>query len=220
MTIPAVFWPPFALTLVTPRLTLRAIRDEDIPAVVASVLSGIHPPEVMPFSYPWTEAGPEELPANTAQHIWRTRAEAGKDKWSLQLGVWHGDELIGCQDIGATGFASLKTVSSGSWLRQSAQGQGFGKEMRAAVLLYAFDWLQAEVAESEAATWNAASLGVSRSLGYEPNGVFRHAWKPNEMTEVRQLRVTPDTFKRPDWVLAVEGSDATARYLGIGAPRE
>jgi len=111
------------------------------PAVVASVLSGIHPPEAMPFSYPWTEAGPEELPANTAQHIWRTRAEA-------------------------------------------------------------------------------ASLGVSRSLGYEPNGVFRHAWKPNEMTEVRQLRLTPETFKRPDWELAVEGSDATARYLGIGVPRE
>ena len=32
---------------------------------------------------------------------------------------------------------------------------------------------EAEVAESEAAAWNAASLGVSRSLGYEPNGVTR-----------------------------------------------
>ncbi|MGA7203734.1 MAG: GNAT family protein [Specibacter sp.] len=211
----AELWPPFALTLTTPRLTLRPIRDEDIPAVVAAALSGIHPAGVMPVSHPWTEASPEEIPANSARHIWATRAESTKDKWSLQLGVWQGEELIGCQDIGATGFADLKTVSSGSWLRQSAQGQGLGKEMRAAVLIYAFDWLMAEVAESEAAAWNQASLGVSRSLGYELNGIFRHAWKPNEMTEVQQVRVTPETLKRPDWTLLVEGSDATARHLGI-----
>ncbi|MEO6531051.1 MAG: GNAT family protein [Specibacter sp.] len=83
--------------------------------------------------------------------------------------------MIGCQDVGATSFADLKTVTSGFWLQQSEQGQGFGKEMRAAVLISAFDWLQAEVAESEAAAWNGASLGVSRSVGYELNGVFRYA---------------------------------------------
>lgn len=219
MTSLAELWPPFALTLATPRLTLRPIRDEDIPAIVAAAMSGIHPAEVMPFSNPWTQAGPEELPANSARHIWATRAESTKDKWSLQLGVWHGDDLIGCQDVGATSFADLKTVTSGSWLRQSAQGQGFGKEMRAAVLIYAFDWLQAEVAESEAAAWNGASLGVSRSLGYELNGVFRHAWKPHEVTDVQYVRLTPGNFKRPDWSLVVEGSDATARHFGI-EPRQ
>lgn len=219
MTSLAELWPPFALTLSTPRLTLRPIRDEDIPAVAAAALSGIHPAGKMPFSSPWTEAGPEELPANSARHIWTTRAECTKDKWSLQLGVWHGDDLIGCQDLGATGFGDLKTVTSGSWLRQSAQGQGFGKEMRAAVLIYAFDWLKAEVAESDAAAWNEASLGVSRSLGYELNGVFRHAWRAHEVTDVQCVRLTPENFKRPDWTLLVEGSAATARHLGIAARR-
>ena len=42
--------------------------------------------------------------------------------------------------------------------------------MRAAVLALAFDGLGAEVAETEAFLDNPASAGVSRSLGYQPNG--------------------------------------------------
>ncbi|ALV47202.1 GCN5 family acetyltransferase [Arthrobacter alpinus] len=219
MTTLVDLWPPFELRLETPRLILRAIRDDDIPAAVEAARSGIHPVGQMPFSHPWTEAPAEEFPTNTARHIWRTRAEATKGKWSLQLGVWHGNDFIGCQDLGASDFENLKTVTTGSWLRQSVQGQGFGKEMRAAVVSYAFDWLNAEIAESEAAVWNGTSLGVSKSLGYETNGLFRQAWKPGEMTEVQYLRLTPDTFKRPDWVLKVEGNRATAVHLGIGPTR-
>lgn len=217
MTSLVALWPPFDLRLETPRLTLRAIQDDDIPAAVEAAMSGIHPVETMPFSHPWTQAPAEEFPGNTARHIWRTRAETTKEKWSLQLGVWHENTFIGCQDLGASDFANLKTVTTGSWLRQSVQGQGFGKEMRAAVVSYAFDWLHAEIAESEAAIWNAPSLGVSNSLGYQTNGIFRHAWKPGELTQVQHLRLTPDIFKRPDWVLKVGGSTATAKYLGITA---
>jgi RimJ/RimL family protein N-acetyltransferase len=211
----AELWPPFELQLATPRLLMRPVRDEDIPSMVHAVLSGIHPADTMPFSSPWTEAPADELPANTARHVWRTRAEMTKDSWALQLGIWHDGEFVGSQSLGANDFRTLKTVVTGSWLRQSAQGYGFGKEMRAAVLSYAFDWLGAEVAETDAAVWNAASLGVSKSLGYEPNGVFRHSWKPGEVTEVQQFRLTPTNFKRPDWTLSVTGSEATAAHLGI-----
>ena len=86
--------------------------------------------------------------------------------------------------------------------------------MRAAVALYAFDWLGAEVAESEAAAWNQQSLGVSRSLGYELNGVTRASWG-GKAQEVQKVRLTPATFNRPDWQLKVEGHEATAKYLGI-----
>ncbi len=95
-----------------------------------------------------------------AQWYWRCRGQATPEDWTLLLGIWHEGQFIGCQDIGAKDFATLKTVSTGSWLKQSVHGRGLGKEMRAAVALYAFDWLGAEVAESEAAAWNAASLGV------------------------------------------------------------
>jgi hypothetical protein len=94
------------------------------------------------------------------------------------------------------------------------QGQGLGKEMRAAVALYAFDWLGADAAESEAANWNQQSLGVSRSLGYGLNGITREAWG-GKAVEVQKVRLTPATFKRPGWQLTVEGSEATAKYLGI-----
>jgi len=214
MTELSRYWPPFGLTLTTPRLVLRPIRDEEIPAAAQAALSGIHEPGRSPFSRPWAEAPAEELGANMAQWYWRCRGNMSPQEWTLLLGIWHDGEFIGCQDVEAKDFATLKTVSTGSWLRQSVHGRGLGKEMRAAVALYAFDWLGAEVAESEAAAWNQQSLGVSRSLGYELNGVTRAAWG-GKRQEAQKVRLTPATFKRPDWNLQVAGHEATAKFLGI-----
>ena len=215
MTELAAYWPPFGLTLTTPRLVLRPIRDEEIPAAAEAALSGIHEPGHSPFSRPWAEAPAGELGPNMAQWYWRCRGNMSPQEWTLLLGIWHDGAFIGCQDVGAKDFAILKTVSTGSWLRQSVHGRGFGKEMRAAVALYAFDWLGAEAAESEAADWNRQSLGVSRSLGYELNGVTRAAWG-GKRQDVQNVRLTPATFNRPDWRLQVAGHHATAEFLGIG----
>ena len=214
MTEPASYWPPFALSLTTPRLVLRPIRDEDIPAAVQAALSGVHEPGRNPFSQPWAEFPADQLGPKMAQWYWRCRAEVTPEAWTLLLGIWHDGGFIGCQDVEAKDFATLGTVSTGSWLTRSAQGQGFGKEMRAAVVCYAFDYLKAEVAESEAAAWNEQSLGVSRSLGYELNGTTRASWG-DKMQEVQKVRVTPATFKRPGWALQVEGHEPTAKYLGL-----
>lgn len=214
MTSLNAVWPLFGLTLATPRLELRPIQDQEIPAAVAAARTGIHDPGRNPFSTPWTELPAEDLGPNMARWYWRCRAECTPESWTLLLGIWHNSEFIGCQDVGARDFATLKTVSTGSWLKQSAQGRGLGREMRAAVALYAFDWLGAEVAESEAADWNAASLGVSRSLGYELNGTTRKAWGTKVET-VQHVRLTPDSFKRPDWTLRVEGHEAAANFLNI-----
>ncbi|MEE2570912.1 GNAT family protein [Pseudarthrobacter sp. J64] len=216
MTALTSIWPLHGLTLTTPRLVLRPIAEDDIPAAVEAARSGVHQAGKSPFSVPWAEVPAEQLGPNMAQWYWRCRAEATPESWTLLLGVWHEGEFIGCQDIGAKKFARLKTVSTGSWLKQSAQGRGFGKEMRAAVVLYAFDWLKAEVAESEAAVWNASSLGVSRSLGYEPNGMHRHSWGDTTV-DVRHVRLTPALLKRPDWALEVTGHAAAASFLGADA---
>jgi RimJ/RimL family protein N-acetyltransferase len=214
MTEPALYWPPFALTLTTPRLVLRPIRDEDIPAAVQAALRGVHEPGRNPFSQPWAEFPAHQLGPNMAQWYWRCRADVKPEAWTLLLGIWQDGEFIGCQDIEAQDFATRRTVGTGSWLTKSAQGKGLGKEMRAAVVSYAFDYLKAEVAESEAAGWNERSLGVSRSLGYELNGITRASWG-GKMQEVQKVRVTPATFKRPGWTLQVQGHEATARFLGI-----
>jgi RimJ/RimL family protein N-acetyltransferase len=213
MTELTSLWPLFDLTLTTPRLLLKPIADEHIAAAVAAARSGVHERGKSPFSTPWTEQPAEELGPNMARWYWRSRAECTPEFWTLLLGIGHEGEFVGCQDVGAKDFATLKTVSTGSWLKKSVQGRGFGKEMRAAVALYAFDWLGAEVAESEAAVWNAASLGVSRSLGYELNGITRTAWG-SKVEDVQKVRLTPETFKRPAWTLKVEGHEAAARFLG------
>jgi RimJ/RimL family protein N-acetyltransferase len=81
-------------------------------------------------------------------------------------------------------------VKTGSWLGRDFQGRGLGKEMRAAVLALAFDGLGAEVAETEAFVVSTASAGVSRSLGYEPNGVGRLAplGEPRDTLRFRMTR--------------------------------
>lgn len=215
MTELTSIWPLFGLTLATPRLVLRPITDEDIPAAVAAARSGVHDPARNPFSSPWTDVPAEDLGPGMARWYWRCRGEFTPENWTLLLGIWHQGGFIGCQDVGARNFAMLRTVRTGSWLKQSVQGRGLGKEMRTAVALYAFDWLQAEVAESDAALWNSASLGVSRSLGYESNGIFRQKWGTRH-EDVQQVRLTPETFKRPDWTLHVKGHEEAARFLGIG----
>lgn len=54
-------WPLFDLTITSPRLVMRIVRDEDLPGIVEAALDGIHDPAVMPFSVPWTDADPDEL---------------------------------------------------------------------------------------------------------------------------------------------------------------
>src|SRR5690349_14064191 len=129
MTTISDVWPLFGLRLTTPRLELRPILDQDIPAAVEAARSGIHEPGRNPFSTAWAEAPIHELGPRVAQWHWRCRAECTPESWTLLLGIWHDGEFIGCQDVGAKDFAALKTVSTGSWLKQSMQGRGLGKEM-------------------------------------------------------------------------------------------
>ncbi|WP_433876374.1 GNAT family N-acetyltransferase [Sinomonas atrocyanea] len=218
MTGLADVWPLFGLTLGTPRLTLRPLRDDDLPALADAARSGIHAPERTPFASPWTDAPPAELPANSARWIWECRARTRPESWLVQFGVFaHDGALLGLQDVGAQDFAHLATVETGSWLRRDAQGRGLGSEMRAAALAWAFDWLGAEVALTAAYDWNEPSLGVSRKLGYVPNGERRRVSRPGVVERELLLRLPKEAFRRPGWTLSVEGHGAAAAFLGVGA---
>jgi RimJ/RimL family protein N-acetyltransferase len=206
-------WPLFGLRLLTPRLELRLVRDDDIPALIDAARAGIHPEDVMPFGVPWTDAEPDELRRSFAQHQWRLRMSVQPDNWSLNLAVLHDGQPIGVQDLTAHDFGQLRTVMSGSWLTQDFQGRGFGTEMRQAVLAFAFDHLHAEVAESSAAAWNLASLSVSRKLGYTDNGVTRVAPRRGVVVDEQRVRLVRARFIRPSWVLQVQGLEAARRDL-------
>ena len=206
-------WPLFSLRLRTPRLELRLMRDDDLPAVVEAVLAGIHPADRMPFDSPWTDAEPEQLARDFAKYHWHLRTTVQPGTWTLDFVVLHEGRVIGMQDVRAENLARTKTVSSGSWLTRAAQGHGFGTEMRAAILLFAFDHLDVEVAESSAATWNASSLGVSRRLGYVDEGVTVIEPRPGEPNTMQKLRLDREDFARPDWPLEVHGAAAARAEL-------
>jgi RimJ/RimL family protein N-acetyltransferase len=188
------YWPLFDLELRTPRLILRPPRDDDFPALIDAIDSGIHDPEVMPFSHPWTDADPVSLRRGAAQFWWRARASWSPDDWHLPLAVLHDGRPVGVQELFATQFPVLREVGTGSWLTRRLQRQGLGREMRAAVLQLAFDGLGAVVARSGAFVDNPASAAVSRALGYRENGRRREAprGEPRDMVNFE--------LTREDWV--------------------
>lgn len=209
-------WPPFGLRLRTPRLTLTVVRDDDLTEIVDLAAAGVHPPDTMPFTIPWTLAPAEELPANLLRYQWGLRSRTGPDDWTLPFAVRCDGRLVGLQDLGAREFGVLRAVETGSWLGRAHQGQGIGTEMRAAVLLFAFDHLGAQTAHSGAFFDNPRSRGVSDRLGYRPNGVEAVQRRPGERAMSQRLMVTPAEFRRPDWTLQVEGLDACRALLGLG----
>lgn len=208
-------WPLFGLEITTPRLTLRPVRDVDLPGLVQAALDGVHDAERTPFSVPWTDADPADLPQNLAAYQWNLRNLVNRHKWTVAFAVHFEGRVVGSQDLGAYDFANRRTVSTGSWLTKSVHGRGLGTEMRAALLLFAFDTLGAQWAESGAAIWNGASLGVSQKLGYELNGVTRVSPRPGEPTDEQRVRLEKASFVRPDWEIAVRGAEAALAQLGV-----
>ncbi|MFJ6670326.1 GNAT family N-acetyltransferase [Actinosynnema sp. NPDC091369] len=197
-------WPFRDLVLRTPRLDLRPDDDEGLAELVDVALDGVHPPDRMPFGVEWTDAPRDRLGLNTFQHFWHSRSTLSPQRWTLNFIVRLDGRVVGTQALGADDFPVLREVKSGSWIGLRHQGRGIGTEMRAAVLLFAFDHLGAVAARSSAFRDNLASHGVSRKLGYRPDGTFRQV-RRGEPAEQTRLLVTPETLKRPHWELGVSG---------------
>lgn len=168
-------WPLYDLRLHTPDLELRLPDEDELVALCEVAKAGIHDPDIMPFGVAWTDKPSPQFEREFLQFHWGLRARWSPADWSLEVAGFHRGEPIGLQEIRAAGFPTLREVHTGSWLGRPFQGQGFGKQMRAAVLHLAFAELDAAVAYSGAFLDNPASLGVSRALGYEPNGTSRIA---------------------------------------------
>jgi RimJ/RimL family protein N-acetyltransferase len=182
-----------AIRLRTSRLELRLPTRNELVALAEVALAGIHPPEEMPFAVAWTDtltldsfvAFHEELLAS-----WRP------DDWTLNLVTFLDGRPIGAQGMGAERFAEQRTVVTGSWLGAPFQGQGFGTEMRAAVLELAFRGLGAQIAKSGAMQGNIASTRVSEKLGYEPAGEGTRSPRRQPVPEIR-YRLRRDTWRSP-----------------------
>jgi RimJ/RimL family protein N-acetyltransferase len=182
------WWPLAQLRLETPKLELRVPSESDLYALAGLAALGVHDPQVQPFAFPWTDASPAERARGTLQYQWRQRGLWAPEKWALELAVVRDDVVVGTQGMSAQNFAVLREVSTGSWLGLEHQGQGIGTEMRAAVLHLAFEGLGADYALSGAFTDNAASLAVSRKLGYAEDGIEREV-RRGEPAVTQRLRL-------------------------------
>jgi RimJ/RimL family protein N-acetyltransferase len=167
------YWPLFDVEVRTPRITMRYLDDQLAVELAGLAAKGIHEPDQMPFEYPWTDAASPDLERNALRFYWRSRAETTPAAWHLIFAVLAGDAVVGTSSLIATDYPAARSFESGSWVGRHFQGRGFGTELRIATLHLGFLGLHAEQATTRAYTDNAASLAVTRKLGYEPNGTQR-----------------------------------------------
>ena len=208
-------WPLFDLVVRTPRLELRHPDDELAVALAELTADPIHDPGTMPFSMPWTDAPAEERPRSSLQFYWLRRAQWTPEDWGCMMAVLVDGDVVGVQDVMAKNFAATRTFGTGSWLTQRVQGQGIGKEMRAAILHLGFEGLGAERAYTSAYHDNGPSLGVTRALGYEPNG------DSIEMRRDKADRQLHFTMSRDQWLsrrrddIEIEGLAPCLELFGL-----
>jgi len=188
-------WPFFNLEVRTPAVTLRYADDG-----LLSELARFRSRDVARAGYEWVDGessfymvSPKaEWAALTGE--WRARSRTSPEWWHLSFAVLVDGVVVGQQNITADSFKVLRTVSSFSVLLLEHHGKGIGKEMRSAVLHLAFGGLGALRAESEAFADNVESNGVSRSLGYQPNGTMLAA-RPSGMALMHRYVMTREMWE-------------------------
>jgi RimJ/RimL family protein N-acetyltransferase len=208
-------WPLFDLEVRTPRLTLRYLDDRLAVELLAVAARGVHDPATMPFSVPWTDLPSPQMEQEAMRFYWQSRAATRPESWRLLHAVIVDGEVVGAADLFADRYPSLRQFTTGSWLGLEFQGRGLGKEMRMAALTLGFDGLGAEFALTAAWHDNAASLGVTRSLGYDHVGSARvlRRGAPGEQLAFRMPRDHWDTIRRDD--ITLHAVAAAREFLGI-----
>ena len=215
-SVEVVHWPLFGLQVRTPRLVLRYPDDADLASLAEVAARGVHDPATMPFAIPWTDVPSPLQQRKLLQYHWSLRSAWSEDCWELALVCVVDDEVVGVQGMIGKDFRALRQVETGSWIGVGHQGQGHGKEMRAAVLHLAFAGLGAELALSGAWHDNARSLSVSRSLGYEVQGTRRMLRRDEAdlMVGLKLSRERWEERRRDD--ISIVGLDSCLALFGVG----
>ena len=209
------YWPLFDLRVRTPRLEIRLPTDEDHLRLIDVIDRGIHDPATTPFLNPFTDTPAPQRHRDSLQWWWSRRASWSPADWCFNGAVSVDGVLVGVQDLMAEDFRALRTVKTGSWLGREYQGQGLGKEMRAAILHLAFAGLGAVEAYSGAFHDNEASLATSRSLGYVENGheLTLRRGQPDRVVKMTLDRATWMARRRDD--IEIEGLDRCLEMFGL-----
>ncbi len=210
-------WPVHGLGLRTTDVELRVMTEADLDAVCRVLPADV---ELDPAATRYE--GVDERSGRSAvvaQEYWRAFGTWSPESWALPFVVRGGGGVVlGVQWLEGPQFRTDRVVDSSSWLVPETRGSGFGKEMRTAVLELAFGRLGAVAAVSSAVLANAASLGVSRSLGYRDThtSILEHSGET-----LQHLRL-----ERSDWLgsdrgrtVEVSGAEAALPFFGLGDER-
>jgi RimJ/RimL family protein N-acetyltransferase len=208
-------WPLFDLEVRTPDLTLRYPDDALLAEMLAVAVVGVHDPAFMPFAVPWTRHTSPQLEHEALRFHWQNRADTRPAAFRIPLAVIVDGEVIGASELVAVDFPILRRFETGSWLGREHQGRGIGKRMRCATLALGFDGLGGELATTTAWHDNGPSLGVTRSLGYTPQGRRRES-REGTATELLAFDMEPETFAaiRPPEI-EFSGLDAVRSFLEL-----
>ncbi|TQL69059.1 RimJ/RimL family protein N-acetyltransferase [Nocardioides albertanoniae] len=208
-------WPLFGLVIRTPRLELRLPTDTEIGSLAQVAADGVHEPGQRPFLTPWAERPPQERARFVAQGTWSSLGGWEPDDWGLGLTVFADGSPLGVVWVSASEFGVRREVSTASWLGLRHHRRGIGTEARLAALTLAFDHLGAAYATSEAFPDNAASIGVSTKLGYEPDGISRDV-RDGEVLVSHRLRLGRERWEHNDRSgIEVDGVDACRSLFGV-----
>ena len=203
------YWPLLDLRLRTGDLELTPLVEADLAEVVRLMPADL---ELNPTATRFAVDDRTHRGVVLHQEYWRSYGTWTSQAWRFHLAVRRDGELLGLQELEGNEFPTLRTVDTSSWLVESARGAGIGKAIRRAVLALAFDHLGAQAAITSAWHDNHASLGVSRSLGYRPNGESSLA-RGDGVDTLVHLRMTFD-----DWRSTGGAPDVTATGVPEALP--
>ncbi|GAB3072761.1 GNAT family N-acetyltransferase [Phycicoccus sp. Root101] len=214
-------WPLYALTTRTTVaggdavVELRLPREEEVAELADLAGRGVHRPGERPFLTPWTEGSAGERADAVLRGHWERLASWTPQSWRLGMAVLLDGRPVGMVTLRADDFRVVRDVSTSSWLGLAHQGRGVGTAARASLLAVAFDHLGAESALTEVFRDNHASQGVSRRLGYEPDGISRDA-RGDEVLVSDRLRLTRTRWSaRSRPVVEVTGMDGCRGMFGV-----
>ena len=209
-------WPLLDLRLTTGDIVLAPLTEADLDEVVAHLPEDV---ELDPRATRFAVDDSAHRAVVVHQEYWRSYGTWTPDSWRFKLAVRRDGALLGLQELQGDDFPTLRTVDTSSWLLSEARGTGVGKAMRRAVLALAFGPLRALAAVTSAWHDNHASLGVSRSLGYRPNGESFLA-RDGGVDTLVHLRLTRD-----QWLVTgaaagvtIEGFERCRPFFGLADP--
>jgi RimJ/RimL family protein N-acetyltransferase len=208
-------WPLAGLRLSCREVSLRPVREADLAELAAILPADFEQdPRLELFPGLNDEQNRRRL---FLQGYWKALGTWSPSSWVLHLAVAYEGALVGVQTLEAENFPVLRTVDSASWLVPEVRGRGLGVAMRTAVLGLAFDRLGAVAAVSSAVAGNAASLGVSRRIGYAENGVGLLVVPGGAVAELLNLRLTVQTWQDAGHgrAVAVEGLPPCLPWFGL-----